>query len=361
MPVISNTLTGVPHLAGRGIYISRANTTQSWFTTTDSAGTWRIELPTSADSYRVTEPIANSGIRTTQFTVGGVDALLSAVQTSVSDGYTSSDPSTGVGAAFGFYGDGSDGDVTLNGGTTTLTRDMFYRNLIIPAGQILDTNGRRVFVQNLLQNDGVIRRNGANATGATGGGALSAQTVGGSGAGTTGTTGAGTAGTPAGAGFGGTGGAGGNGTPNAGGAAPTQTPPVANRGSLRALPQAAMGLGIGGGSATVFDGGDGGSAGGGDGTNAGGGGGSGAGLIVLCARQLVNNGSISAVGGNGGVPGAGNAGGGGGGGGGAVVLVYNRKSGSGTVSFGGGTGGAKTGTGIAGSNGGTGKLVEIPN
>src|SRR5271165_2574948 len=35
------------------------------------------------------------------------------------------------------YGDGSDGNVTVNAGITTLVRDMFYANLTMTGGQIV--------------------------------------------------------------------------------------------------------------------------------------------------------------------------------------------------------------------------------
>ena len=59
------------------------------------------------------------------------------------------------------YGDGSDGNVVLTG-NTTLTRDMFYRNLEIRPGVTLNTGGYRVFVRENLTGEGTIARNGAN-------------------------------------------------------------------------------------------------------------------------------------------------------------------------------------------------------
>lgn len=54
------------------------------------------------------------------------------------------------------YGSGVLGDITLSAGTTTLTSDMHYRNLTIPSGSFLHTNGFRVFVQNTLTLNGLI-------------------------------------------------------------------------------------------------------------------------------------------------------------------------------------------------------------
>ena len=48
-------------------------------------------------------------------------------------------------ATMSYFGDGSDGDVTISG-TVTLTRDMFYGNLTLSDGSILKTNGYKVYV-----------------------------------------------------------------------------------------------------------------------------------------------------------------------------------------------------------------------
>lgn len=39
---------------------------------------------------------------------------------------------------FSYFGGGEDGAVSISG-TVTLTRDMYYESLAIPAGQTLDT------------------------------------------------------------------------------------------------------------------------------------------------------------------------------------------------------------------------------
>lgn len=69
----------------------------------------------------------------------------------------------------GFVGDGSDGDVTISAGTTTLTRDMYYNNLTIQTGGILDNGGYRISVKILLTFQGTakISSNGGNGTAAT--------------------------------------------------------------------------------------------------------------------------------------------------------------------------------------------------
>lgn len=47
------------------------------------------------------------------------------------------------------YGSGADGSVTISS-NTTLTSDRFYYNLTINANTVLNTNGYRVFVKNIL-------------------------------------------------------------------------------------------------------------------------------------------------------------------------------------------------------------------
>lgn len=91
------------------------------------------------------------------------------------------------------YGTGADGDATLDGSTTVLgmaptygeysmTRDMYFNNLIINEGVRLKPNGYRLFVKNLLtfaadgatvgfqtgySTDGSIKQGGAAATAVT--------------------------------------------------------------------------------------------------------------------------------------------------------------------------------------------------
>lgn len=61
------------------------------------------------------------------------------------------------------YGDASDGSVTLSG-TVNIARDMFYDVLTIASGAIVNTNGYRIFGNELI-NNGTIQNNGANASG----------------------------------------------------------------------------------------------------------------------------------------------------------------------------------------------------
>lgn len=95
------------------------------------------------------------------------------------------------------YGSGMDGNVTIST-NTTLTRDMYYNNLTINPGIVLNTAGYRVFVRNNLamaatstnQGDTKIGRVGAaSTTGTLKGGGLSSviDSLGGNGNGQTAT------------------------------------------------------------------------------------------------------------------------------------------------------------------------------
>lgn len=53
------------------------------------------------------------------------------------------------------YGTGADGDATISG-TLTLSRDMYYNNLTVPLGNIILTNGYKIFVKNTATINGVI-------------------------------------------------------------------------------------------------------------------------------------------------------------------------------------------------------------
>jgi hypothetical protein len=53
------------------------------------------------------------------------------------------------------YGSGVDGNITISG-TVTLTSDKYYNNLIVPLGNVLLTNGFRVFVKGTATINGVV-------------------------------------------------------------------------------------------------------------------------------------------------------------------------------------------------------------
>jgi len=282
-----------------------------------------------------------------------------------------------------FYGDGSDGNVTISG-LITLQRDMYYNNLTVTGLNVIITGAYRIFVAGILDLTGITTggigrggANGTNASGATGGGGgaqQGANTLGGSGgqasgsAGVSGTTGVGAAAAAVGTslttlgGSSGRGGAGGGlgAVGTAGTAGGTRTDNKINFFDFNLLRGAA--LYTGGQSAP------GGSAGNGNGTLLGGGGGggaSGASVVAIFANIIKRDNTTAAnairsPGNNGGIGGNATGGGGGGGGGGSaggcVYIVYNSLQGStGTniISANGGNGG-QGGIGSAGYYGGTG-------
>lgn len=293
------------------------------------------------------------------------------------------------------FGDGTDGDVTIASGTTTLTSDMYYNNLTISSGAILETAGYRIFVKGTLTNAGTIRRNGnnggnggngANPTGGgsagTGATALSNGTIYGSVAGSNGGTGGGT-GSQGNAGTDGVdetesigvngvrGGHGGGNTLDAYGAAGTITETIQPvRNSVFALLMREFSSD----NTVKYIKGSAGSGGGEGGFNyGGGGGGSGTpgGIILLVAKKIVNSGTIQTNGGNGGN--GGNAlsssgfggGGGGGGSGGVLFIIYQKLTNTGTIQSAGGSGGdAGTGDNPGeppedGPNGGSGNIIYL--
>ena len=127
-------------------------------------------------------------------------------------------------------GDGSDGNVSVSSGVTTLVRDMFYNNLTISGTGQINMAGFKIFVKGTLDitaapvaaifSNGGNGTSAASATGGAVGAAAVGVTVGGATAGTAGATGvagagaqatAPTAGNSANGGASGAGGAGGNG------------------------------------------------------------------------------------------------------------------------------------------------------
>lgn len=254
--------------------------------------------------------------------------------------------------AASLFGDGSDGTVTLGGGTTTLTRDMFYANLAVPNGSVLHTNGFRVYVRGLLNitGSGVISCDGTPGT--SGGTATNVGTLLGGAAGHFNPT----AGDNAANSYGGAGGAGGG----AGSAGGTATVPPANLGAADIFNSATAGYiaGLASGVATLtaFTGG----AGGGGGVGGGGAqGGGGAGVLAIIARKI-QFASAAAIHANGGVGGSTvvAASGGGGGGGGGVIFMATADDGGfaaayvGSANTNGGAGGTGPGgNGVAGGGG----------
>lgn len=283
----------------------------------------------------------------------------------------------------GKFGDGSDGSVTINSGTTTLVRDMYYENLTITSPGVLNPNGYRVFVRGTLSGNGTIRRNGNNGSNGTsgsfpsanGGAALNQGTLladlGGGGSGTGGGTG-GTSANPsytlidgvsggAPSSYYGTKVAGAGGTSVRGGSYASY---LTEAQVFTYLFNPAT---VSPYSATKYLGASSSGGGGSDWTpNAGacgGGAGGNGGLIWICARTVNFTGTLEAIGGNGGVGGNGAVcfgGGGGGGQGGTVVLIVKTATSTGTKTLTGGSGGASGGgTATAGQNGNAGVYIEI--
>lgn len=312
-------------------------------------------------------------------------------------------PTPGVLLQTGRFGLGTDGDVVVSSGTTTLTRTMFYRNLTLSGTGKIVTAGYPLYVSNNLDisaaGAGAISCNGAaglspgsSATGAaapTSIQVLAATTfnvpaASGS-AGGTGTTTIGGNGATVGAanravgGLGGVGATGGTGVAGAqaAGVGGTIASGSAVTGGFIGLDVVARLFAAAGTPLCPYTPATGGGSGGGDGTNTGSGGGSGGqgGCHLYIAAFNIIRGtnatagiiqSVGGAGGLGGTRGLGNTGGGGGGAagpGGFVQIIAGTLAGSTIanavdVSGGaGGGGGAGTGTGAggagtAGGNGG---------
>jgi len=268
------------------------------------------------------------------------------------------------------YGTGLSGSATISG-TTTLTSEAHYANLTITNTGILKPAGFRIYVSGTLTIDagGSINDDGGNASGTTPGAGLSVRAYlgasaspGGIGATTTTSGSSGLAITnvslnnsfqlPT----GGAGGAAGVAPGGAGGSASVQT----------GAPHISTSWPSGRSTSTGFNGASGGGGGGGNiaagGTVASGAGGGGGGGVFISAKNIVNNGRISANGGNGAnavTTGAG-IGGGGGGGGGGYVIIFTRTTGSlGTVQANGGNPGTGSNGGNAGITGTSGSTFIV--
>jgi hypothetical protein len=236
---------------------------------------------------------------------------------------------TGIGVN-GLFGDGSDGDVTISGGLTTLTRDMYYHNLTINAGQ-LNPGGFRVFVSGTLtlSFDASIARDGnpGPLDPDIAARALSAGTLGGSDKGGTfvmipeGQTNS-------------LGGSGGSSSRASGGAVSPPDLSAGGSGVFRSATQALSGRSLDG---IIVNGG------GGGGGSGGGSGGGGGGVVVVAARTIISLGTstITAKGGDG----FGVSTGGGGGGGGVVIVITTTPQPAGLTlsAIGGGSGGGANG------------------
>lgn len=322
--------------------------------------------------------------------------------------------SAALGVKLGYFGDGSDGDVTMSGsavpgctfssGVYTATRMIFFNNLTINSGFAFVPDGFPFYVRSTLLNNGVIRCNGGNSTNFAGGtgaisgtkvlpnsntgasGGISGTAAGGNGLGSipaprglsTATFLGGTGGTIAGAlpgvgtagglGRGGAGGGGGGivGSNNggAGGNSGVLTTQAVESGDIH-QPEVAFTSRTFNNIQLLTGAGAGGGAGGIGGGNGGGGGGAG-GWLVLHAYLFdhTGTGTYEAKGGTGG-PGSNNGSGGGGGGPGGIFVIHTADTLPPTpviTGGAGGPGGASDGSpghqaGAAGGAGGSGLFL----
>ena len=301
-----------------------------------------------------------------------------------------------------YFGDGSDGNVTIST-PTTLTRDMYYDTLTV--NDTLTTNGFIIYCRTEIKGTGTVKYPDGNA-GAVGGNAPASGSVsggaggaaittgrlrnikGGDGAGMTAGAGcntgansaAGTSDTSALGVIGAVGGAGadgacysGSGTKGSGGAAGTAS---VFRNPLRFLELAMLGVDQILNGTLIHYAGSAGSSGGGTGGGGsdqgghyppgGGGGGAGAsgGIVMICAKLWSGTFTIRAVGGAGNNGGTGNAGSGGyysggagggaGGSGGVALIIFSKKTWTGSYTLTGGAGGTGGSGGAGGSTGATG-------
>jgi hypothetical protein len=264
---------------------------------------------------------------------------------------------TGVKKINPSFGDGNDGNATISS-PTTLTRNMFYARLDISS--TLATANYIVCARNGIYGNGTISNNGTNASGSSGGPAVTGgyfgstnQSGGNGGTNAVGSNGQG--GTTHGGGIGGAGGAGGA---NAGGASGAASIGGGLGGTLsRHLADLISGVQ----ATTRINGGGGGGGGGSNNILAtGGGGGAGAGNLVICTPYIEPTITLSCNGGNGGngSGSAGSAGGGGGGGGGRVGIMTESTPGC-TINNNGGSGGAGYNGGAAGTNGSPGVIIKL--
>jgi hypothetical protein len=294
-----------------------------------------------------------------------------------------------------WFGTGTDGNVTVSAGTTTLARDMFYNNLTISGTGSIKPNGYRIFVAGTLDlssapADAITVAGGIGSVGGNGGtvGPVNGGSVGtrsyttaealgvasGGGSGGTGNLDNGGAGggsvgngnsNGGNSGGGGNAGAGSVGTAGAGGGTSNIVAYLINRPEIQML----MGTTLYGGGIS----GAGGGGGGGDNSThygSGGGGGGAAGGIIWLSANTINRGGSTATaaidlsggtGGSGGVGSTSASGGGGGasgGGGGWLYMIYGTLTGStatNMINLAGGAGGSggNSGSGGNGGNGGS--------
>lgn len=223
-----------------------------------------------------------------------------------------------------FSGAKSGGNVTVSS-SQTLSGALFCKNLTLGAGVELNTGGYPIIVDGTITfgSGSKITRNGANASGGTGGSGYPQTFYYASGSG-------GNGGTSNGSGSGGAfpctaarGGNGGTGTVGFGGSSGSALNPFAS--DLGALASNTLWFFLTGRTVSGYaglSGGTGGGGAGGSGAASGGGGGAGGGIICIICRTWSGNGSIEAKGGDG-ANGLDASSAGGGGGGGGIIYFFN--------------------------------------
>jgi len=263
----------------------------------------------------------------------------------------------------GYFGDGIDGDAIITGSFTAL-REYYYNNLSITGTGSIKPNGYKIYVKETLtiETSASINDDGNAPVGTTGGVALTTRAYLGaaSGAGANSILNAAAGGITGGSSTNAslnslnlapTGGVGGTAGARAGGNGGSASQPSPNQ---RWNGRWYDGRFSGG----TFNGGAGGGSGGcatADPALASGAGGSGGGIVWVAAKNVVNNGRISANGGTGGnASGSAGAAAGGGGGAGGLVCLITKSTSYGVVTANGGSGGTGVvggGTGGVGSSG----------
>jgi hypothetical protein len=322
-----------------------------------AVGTPDVELPrrnilrltgvTLADNPNYVDPNTGAIVGATNFTIA---------------------PAAGGLIANNIFGDGSDGDhnldtmascpgMTLSGSTYSLTRDVYFNNLIVQPSAILANSGWRIFVRNVLTVYGrVTAKGGDGVVGAAGVPNTTTQnanylTLNGGGLGGL----SGNGGQNVSYCIGGAGGANGDGSYTGGPAPAPNFAHVSGFRSLDDLVRCEVRSYSGGTTTTSFQlaGGGGGASSRQNGPSLEVGGGAGGGVLMIACGALAANGVIDADGGTAVVAAGVNSYGAGGGGGGLVVcLVGNRPNWTGAVRSNGGLGGTGTlASGNPGSNG----------
>lgn len=101
--------------------------------------------------------VANTDVPTDYFECNGASLLINSYPTLYNKiGYRYGYELSGT----AFYGTGADGNATIvNGETRVISRTMYYNDLTINSGGILQTSGNTIYVKGVLTNYGVIQSN----------------------------------------------------------------------------------------------------------------------------------------------------------------------------------------------------------